>query len=84
MGRFVVKMTKNKNFLSPKATIYGKNDQKCFCLQWLSPIWSHFMITLTKNISQCTNTNVYTQNKFPIMFNWSPNVNLFLPKWFLK
>ena len=34
MAEFVVKMTKNKNFLlSPKATIYGKNDQKCFCLQ---------------------------------------------------
>ena len=48
MAQFVVKMTKNKNFLSPKATIYGKNDQKCFCLQWLSPIWSHFMIILTK------------------------------------
>ena len=33
MAQFVVIMTKNKNFLSPKATIYGKNDQKCFCLQ---------------------------------------------------
>ena len=33
MAQFVVKMTKNKNILSSKATIYGKNDQKCFCLQ---------------------------------------------------
>ena len=30
MAQFVVKMTKNKDFLSPKATIDGKNDQKCF------------------------------------------------------
>ena len=37
-----------------------------------------------QNISQCTNTNVYTQNKFPIMFNWSPNVNLFFTKMIFK
>ena len=30
MAQFIVKMTKNKNFLSPKATIYGKNDKKMF------------------------------------------------------
>ena len=34
MAQFMVKITKNKKkFLSPKATIYGKNYQKYFCLQ---------------------------------------------------
>ena len=36
MAHFVVKITKNKKFLSAKATIYGKNGQKYFCLQRLS------------------------------------------------